>query len=1115
MSHQLTDCKFYLIHATVDFECIPKGTYPIIGSVGLLAFTAEDQFSQDLPVERFTGMKWRVLGFQGLPFGLTEFALFVKSNDGDDMGFTWIGTDVLGSITHFNDEGYFQFNLDLKAPDDELIGRMEVGICLVPPSLGRVKQQEYGRAFKLAAEENPDLLIECLLNIDGDSTLKRFMLNLCGRFYFDQYRRRGKSLDGLNQAIFVYGFATQYNEHLRSVNEVAIDRLSADSEDGDLQREGLEKLSIAYVFSFQQNSSNQDHLSIGISILRLLVQCCLDTSPRLAVVLTNLGNALRYRFESNNQHGLEDIAESVSMHRRALDKVLEPDVKNITPAILVNLATASRSQCNHTFDPELQAEWIFAMQRALELAPEGDERLPTRLAAAAGALERQFKQSKERADILKAIKIRERSVEITSPDDPSRPAMLSGLGRCWLYLYKNDDNVQQLDKSISIHRDAIELAKTHPDDIYAQTLGFSDFGEALMARFMITLSPPDFEEADKVLRMALEHVHDNHIEKSNILVNLLVMHSKRYLMSPGEKTLADVLDVVKLMSTTPSIAPKYRMSATALMANMQLLVHEFEDGRDELAVYAAVIDMLPEVAGLEQRVEIRHKQLEDLSLTMSLGIARAIRQGQIDLAVEWMERIHCWVWNQLNQLRAPLDGVRAHDLELANRIEQITHQLEIAGSRSTTVKPILSDILDISPKEGAHRQIILVKEWNQAIEEVRAIPALHNFLRPPSVANLLASIPEDGPVILFNINKILSYCDAFALLPGNNEPIHIPLKAKREDLDGFCKQLHGYLSSKGVRSRGSNGFLDEGTSINSNERGGRLRVQGGIMADVLRYLWMKVVEPILDALAYSPMANTCRRIWWCATGPLAFLPLHAAGIYGKNGPCLADYAISSYIPTVSTLIEKISKNVRYSNRLLLIAQADAPDLPPIPATSEEVAAVAGCVRAAGGEVMALEGPEATIGAVKSNLSSCSSIHLACHGIQEVGEPLKSGFELRDGRLDLSELIRQYNPHSDLAFLSACQTGVGDEKLPEEMVHLAAGMLAAGYRSVVATSWSIKDAYGPEVALDFYAHLTGGGTGFDGSRSALALHCAVQKLRRKVRDSESGLLTWVPYVHFGA
>jgi len=32
------------------------------------------------------------------------------------------------------------------------------------------------------------------------------------------------------------------------------------------------------------------------------------------------------------------------------------------------------------------------------------------------------------------------------------------------------------------------------------------------------------------------------------------------------------------------------------------------------------------------------------------------------------------------------------------------------------------------------------------------------------------------------------------------------------------------------------------------------------------------------------------------------------------------------------------------------------------------------------------------------------------------------------------------------------------------------MLAAGYRGVVATMWSIGDRYGPEIAEDFYSNL---------------------------------------------
>jgi len=95
-------------------------------------------------------------------------------------------------------------------------------------------------------------------------------------------------------------------------------------------------------------------------------------------------------------------------------------------------------------------------------------------------------------------------------------------------------------------------------------------------------------------------------------------------------------------------------------------------------------------------------------------------------------------------------------------------------------------------------------------------------------------------------------------------------------------------------------------------------------------------------------------------------------------------------------------------------------------------------------------------------------------------------------LELADIMKQNIANCELAFLSACQTGTGDEKLREEAVHLAAGMLAVGYRSVVATMWSIQDNYGPIVAEGFYKDLmkeemTSGRSGIDSANSARALH----------------------------
>jgi CHAT domain-containing protein len=68
-------------------------------------------------------------------------------------------------------------------------------------------------------------------------------------------------------------------------------------------------------------------------------------------------------------------------------------------------------------------------------------------------------------------------------------------------------------------------------------------------------------------------------------------------------------------------------------------------------------------------------------------------------------------------------------------------------------------------------------------------------------------------------------------------------------------------------------------------------------------------------------------------------------------------------------------------------------------------------------------------------------------------PLESGLILHDGhRLTVNEIMKQPTPSASLAFLSACETAVGTENLPDEAMHLAASLQFAGFRSVVATMW---------------------------------------------------------------
>jgi CHAT domain-containing protein len=268
-------------------------------------------------------------------------------------------------------------------------------------------------------------------------------------------------------------------------------------------------------------------------------------------------------------------------------------------------------------------------------------------------------------------------------------------------------------------------------------------------------------------------------------------------------------------------------------------------------------------------------------------------------------------------------------------------------------------------------------------------------------------------------------------------------------------------------------------------------------------------------------------MWWCATGPLATLPIHAAGIYGKEntgpGSVISDFVISSYTPTLSALLDRVNnpRNIKEEYKgILLVSQPKTPGLSPLPGTTKETQLVSEQLKEDVSCVTCLDGDEATLERVVSEMESHSCIHFACHAIQD-GKPLDSGFYLHDGRLELTE-IYQKTISKRRSCLPVCLSdkywggcSVG------EAVHLAAGMLAAGYRGVVATMWSIKDRYGPLVAESFYRELrkyqTSNGSkpeGISSRGAASALHHAIKQLRESLDGSGASLLTWVPYVHIG-
>jgi CHAT domain-containing protein len=189
---------------------------------------------------------------------------------------------------------------------------------------------------------------------------------------------------------------------------------------------------------------------------------------------------------------------------------------------------------------------------------------------------------------------------------------------------------------------------------------------------------------------------------------------------------------------------------------------------------------------------------------------------------------------------------------------------------------------------------------------------------------------------------------------------------------------------------------------------------------------------------------------WCPTGLFTFLPIHAAGYYDieSSNECASDYFISSYTPTIGALLvpDPPAPLTRKFKMTVVIQPTE------LPATITELTNIKRHVSEDALFTFGFPDMPAKIEQVASSLSNASIVHFACHGTQDQFKPLNSGLKLDDGLLQVSRIMKETISNGSLAFLCACETGKGDENLPDEAISLGASLLFSGFRRVIATMW---------------------------------------------------------------
>ncbi|KIM21906.1 hypothetical protein M408DRAFT_324656 [Serendipita vermifera MAFF 305830] len=832
-------------------------------------------------------------------------------------------------------------------------------------------------------------------------------------------------------------------------------------------------------------------LNDAISSQRKAVELMPDSHPEKGSILNNLGTAVKARFELLGN--VADIEEAILYLREAVK--LTPDAHSSIPNCLFNLGNALLAQFSALRNVPDVEDAVLSLRMAVERTPDGHPALPSRLISLGSALQARFQCLKSFSDIEDAISNQRKAAELI-PDNHGhidKPSHLNHLGSALHIRFVRFGDRSDIEDAISSLRKAVGPT---PNGHRDKPSLLNNLANALRRRYKLFENLADIEEAIASLRNAVALAPDGHSNIPQLFNNIAGALIDRFDKTSIQSDIEDaVSSLQEAVATLPDGPPRTRFDAAVSWAG---ILKKHFPSTSSLPAFRHAIDLLPQIAWVGLSIVDQHSLLADVGDLAREAVATAIQEKEYKRAVEWAEQGRSIVWQNLLGLRTPVDDLRREHPELADRFDSISDQLEVPLSQTDhlTQTPTMP-LTDVAQKYS-----LLAIQRETIIDEIRSVPGFKTFMRAKTFAEL-APAASEGAVVILNSHE--ARCDALVLKldeskGGSISVINIPLKDFTSAVSAKLQHdLRSLLRLARVRAR----------DTRKSERDYVERRKKTQLVDILRELWLNVTKPIIDNLAYQVTQNELPRIWWSATGSLSFLPIHAAGMYGMEGSesCVSDYVVSSYTPTLTAILDQTQRTTSTEFRILTVSQPATPYATPIPMTENEVELIKQYTKYI--NVVNLSSEHATVKSVLEGMKTSNWIHLACHGEQNIKEPMKSGFLLHDRILELSMIVHTTLPTTDFAFLSACQTAVGDEKIADESVHLAAGMLLAGCRGVIATMWSIEDEDAPTVTEEVYSRILK-----DGVPNRKAAARALQEGVARLKKSGASFLSWVPYIHIG-
>ena len=944
------------------------------------------------------------------------------------------------------------------------------GRPMILDSLGSSYLHRFERFGKKEDVESAvKLQLKAIASTSPDNPDRAGYFSSLGSSYFDRFKWFGEGND-IDSAI---------KQHLEAV---------ASSLPNSAKRAlFLHNLGLSYQSRFDYSGQVKDINSAIERLLEAIASIPLDSYKRPGY-LSSLGTSYYSRFLRFGE--VKDIDLAI---KQELEAVTSTPVESAKRAGLLNsLGRTYRSRFSRFGEMKDINLAIKLLLEAVSSTPLDSPDRPIFADNLGSSYAERFKHSGEVKDLDLAIKEQLEAVASIPTDSPRRSRLLDHLGSSYLERFRHSEDVKDLDLSIEQTLDAVASASPATRPIYINNLGnryqcrFKRFGE--------------MKDIDFAIEKSVEAVASIPLDSPNrpiSLNNLGFSYLYRFRSNLEISDLEASISNFRLSSLSLKGLPSMRIGGSLLWA---ALAHIFGNLASASEAYDQAIRLLPQVAWIGLNAIAQLKELNasiqrlgcDAAACM-IALAQAEhhnRQHYLGRAIELLDQGRSILWSQTSNFKRGLDDLREVDSNLASDLDNVGKFLAQGCFR---------DPNDPLSETDAQLYRRYAEKWEDLVHRIRVLPGFHHFLLPSPISTLRIAAAE-GPVVIINSSEYR--CDA-VIVRSQGDLVLVPLPdMTATEVESLAQACSRKSISVGIPSKDYSTMPFE------------------TLEQELNRTWSLVGEPITQKLEELGLVvrgsdvSSKSRVWWCLTGSLSFLPIHASLPPTKPGIAsigMMDLVVSSYTPTISTLLRAQERNKLKppTFRMLAVGQSGIAGMMPLPGVTEEIAFIQ---KKFGAEALILDECKATVDKVAASLPTCSWAHFACHGVQDPVKPMDSGLVMWDRHLlTLSRLAQSSLASAEFAFLSCCESAKGSKQFPNEAMHLTAGLQFIGYRGVIGTMWSVGDKDALSVAMQIYEELYKDGTGqVSASKAALALHQAVLFLRA----NDVPLARWVPFVHFG-